>query len=251
MVSTKFNPIERIKFSLQNDRDFTFFIFVAVASGIATGIYGTVFNNYLNTTYSISETQRGLLEFPREMPGALIMLVLALLAFIGDVRIAMLGMIGAALGALGLGFSAGNYSLMVGWNKPFAAAAAYVSSRFIPKLAKSMRVIPVYRKSIKGLNKTINISVEALCNNENLLIFPDIDYTSDSESMGEMYTGFISLDRFYFMVTGRHVDFIPVRTDMKTKQIILGKPSRIKEDEKYADAKKRISEELRYEFNSH
>jgi len=113
MDNEKLNLVKRFKFSLQNDRDFTFFIFVAVFSGIASGIYGTVFNNYLNTTYSISEAQRGFLEFPREMPGALIMIVLGLLAFMGDVRIAMLGMIGAALGALGLGLSAGNYTLMV------------------------------------------------------------------------------------------------------------------------------------------
>ena len=109
----KFNFIERFKYSLQNDRDFTFFIFVSIASGIASGIYSTVFNNYLKQTYNISDLQRGSLEFPREMPGALIMIILALLAFMGDVRIAMLGMVAAALGALGLGLSTGNYYLMI------------------------------------------------------------------------------------------------------------------------------------------
>jgi len=113
MENIKFAPIERIKSSLKNDRDFTFFIFTSISAGVASGIYGTVFNNYLKAAYNINELQRGSLEFPREMPGALIMLVLALLAFLGDIRIAMLGMIGAAVGALGLGLSSGSYPLMV------------------------------------------------------------------------------------------------------------------------------------------
>jgi len=109
----KYNLVDRFKRSLQNDRDFTFFIFVAISSGIASGIYNTVFSNYLNEVYHLTETQRGFLEFPREMPGALIMVVLALLAFMGDVRIAVLGMLAAALGALGMGLNPGNYYLMV------------------------------------------------------------------------------------------------------------------------------------------
>ena len=136
-----------------------------------------------------------------------------------------------------------------GWNKIYAYLAAYVSSRFVPKLAQSMRAVPVYRKSVKDLNITINNSVEALCNKENLLIFPDIDYASDSNSMGEIYMGFISIDKFYYKKTGRHVDFIPIRTDMERKLIIFGRPSSVKEDETYAEAKKRIGLELKRELN--
>jgi len=144
-----------------------------------------------------------------------------------------------------------NYTFTVryGWNKALAYSAAYVLSNFIPRLVNSTRVIPVYRKSIKGLNKTFDESVEALCNNENLLIFPDVDYSSDSGSMGEMYMGFISLDKYYCLKTGRHVNFVPIRANTPEKQISFGRPSSFKDNEKYAQGKKRISEELRHELN--
>ena len=136
-----------------------------------------------------------------------------------------------------------------GWNKVFAYIAACVSAWFIPKLAQSMRVIPVYRKSFKDISVTLNKSVEALCKKENLLIFPDIDYASGANNIGEMYTGFIHLDKYYYQRTGQHVDFVPVRVSMPEKRICFGKPSRIRDDEKYAEAKKRIGDELRDELN--
>ncbi|MCL2322478.1 MAG: MFS transporter [Oscillospiraceae bacterium] len=113
MENSKLNLIGHFKSNLQNDRDFTFFIFVAIFSGVGSGIYNTVFSNYLNDVFHLSETQRGFLEFPREMPGVLIIFVLALLAFMGDIHIAAIGMIGAAIGAFGLGINNGNYYMML------------------------------------------------------------------------------------------------------------------------------------------
>ena len=136
-----------------------------------------------------------------------------------------------------------------GWNKLAAGLAAGLSSRFIPKLAASMRVIPVYRKSLKDIGITVDESVKALCKNENLLIFPDVEYTSDADTMGDIYTGFIRLDRYYYKKTGRHVDFVPIRVDTQGRQISFGKPSSIRDGERYTEAKKRISEELRSELN--
>ena len=136
-----------------------------------------------------------------------------------------------------------------GWNKAFAYIAARISAWFIPKLAASMRAIPVYRKSFKDISVTVSRSVEALCKNENLLIFPDIDYASDADAVGEMYTGFLNLDKYYYKKTGRHVDFVPIRVDTAARRLCFGKPSRIRDDEKYAEAKKRIGEELRGELN--
>ena len=137
-----------------------------------------------------------------------------------------------------------------GWNKAFARIAAGIASWFIPKLAKSMRVVPVRRKSIKGLKKTIDESVGALCKNENILIFPDVDYASESNDVGEIYSGFISLDKFYYQKTGRHVGFVPLHVNARERLISFGAPSFVRDDEKYADAKKRVSEELRLALNA-
>ena len=142
------------------------------------------------------------------------------------------------------------FTQRMGWNKMFSSIASYLPSRFVPRLMKSMRAIPVYRKSIKSIKLTINESVDALCKNENLLIFPDIDYTSNSDALGEMYMGFIYIDKYYHQKTGRHVSFVPIRSSLSDKQISFGTPSRISDDEIYSQAKNRIIEELRREFNS-
>ena len=64
-------------------------------------------NNYLSDVHSLNASARGWIEFPRELPGFLIIFVSAsLLSFLRESRIAALAMILTGLGALGLGFMA-------------------------------------------------------------------------------------------------------------------------------------------------
>ena len=67
--------------------------------GIATGIYSTIFNNFLNDVFHPTAEVRAL-EFPREMPGASIMIVLGFLAFLGDIRVAIVSMVICICGML-------------------------------------------------------------------------------------------------------------------------------------------------------
>ena len=97
------------------DRDFTLFLIVGIFSGIATGINSTVFNNFLSDTYHLSAQGRGIVEFPRELPGALIILVLGLLSFLGDIRAAAVGMLAASLGMIGLGMFSPTFASMLVW----------------------------------------------------------------------------------------------------------------------------------------
>lgn len=101
--------------SLKNDKDFTLFLIVGLFTGIASGINSTVFNNFLSDVYKLSASARGVVEFPRELPGALIMIVLGLLAFLGDVRASMIGMLFASLGMIGLGLFSPTFSAMLIW----------------------------------------------------------------------------------------------------------------------------------------
>jgi len=96
-------------------RDFTLFLLVGMASGVSTGIHNTCFNNFLNDVYHLSAESRGVVEFPRELPGVFIMVVLGLLAFIGDIRLAALGMVAAALGMLGMGLFSPTFAMMLLW----------------------------------------------------------------------------------------------------------------------------------------
>ena len=103
-----------------NDRDFKLFLLAAMFAGIGGGINMSIFNNYLSDVYKLSENLRGFLEVPREAPGFFIVLILAVLSFLGDVRIAMLGLAAAGLGMLGLGLLSPTFSIMIIWMMTFS-----------------------------------------------------------------------------------------------------------------------------------
>jgi len=104
----------------KEDRDFSLFLLVGFLAGIAGGINATIFNNYLNDVYHLAADVRGLVELPRELPGLLIVLVLAMLSFLGDIRMAAVGMLAASLGMLGLGLFSPNFTIMLGWMMIFS-----------------------------------------------------------------------------------------------------------------------------------
>lgn len=100
---------------INGDRDFNLFLLAGLFAGIGAGINVSIFNNYLNDIFMLSESVRGFLEVPREAPGFFIVLVLAALSFAGDVRIAIIGMAAAGLGMLGLGLLSPTFAVMIIW----------------------------------------------------------------------------------------------------------------------------------------
>lgn len=111
----KLSRFRRMVQNIKQDKDFSLFLVVGFFSGIAGGINSTVFNNFLSDTYKLSAIARGIVEFPRELPGALIMLVLGLTAFIGNIRIAAAAMLASALGMIGLGVFSPTFASMMVW----------------------------------------------------------------------------------------------------------------------------------------
>lgn len=109
-----------IRLNLKADRDFSLFLLVGFLSGIAGGINATIFNNYLNDVYHLAADLRGLVELPRELPGLLIVIVLGLLSFLGDIRMAAVGMLAASLGMLGLGLFSPGFTVMLAWMMVFS-----------------------------------------------------------------------------------------------------------------------------------
>lgn len=108
------------------DKDYHLFLIAGLFAGIAGGINSSTFNNYLNDVYHLTESARGLLEIPREAPGLFIMVILALLNFLGDIRIAMVGMLAAGLGMIGLGLFSPIYALMLVWMMMFSLGSHMV-----------------------------------------------------------------------------------------------------------------------------
>lgn len=105
--------ISNIKSDFINDKDYSLFLIVGFLIGIASGIINSVFNNFLNDVYKLSATDRGIVEIPRELPGLLIVFVLAILSFLGDVKIAFIAMLCASMGLVGLGLLSPTFSIMI------------------------------------------------------------------------------------------------------------------------------------------
>ena len=130
--------------------------------------------------------------------------------------------------------------------KPIAWILARLSAFFAPKIVRSMRSIPVYRNSAKSMS-TIRDSIQALLNGESLLIFPDVNYTQADGSVGEIYRGFLILERMYMAKTGKHLEFVTMSMHPKDR-IEIGN-SVMFEDGDYAAQVETVAAKIEAELN--
>ncbi|MBI3985918.1 MAG: MFS transporter [Lentisphaerae bacterium] len=80
---------------------------------IASGIFETTLNNFLNDTFALGADARGFLEFPRELPGFLTALFVGLLFFLPETLIAALSAFALGAGMLGIALWGTNWSVML------------------------------------------------------------------------------------------------------------------------------------------
>ncbi|WP_043922920.1 MFS transporter [Leadbettera azotonutricia] len=85
------------------------FLSVLVLSGIAYGLYRGIQDNYLAEIVHISPFERGIVEFFREIPGLLVVIILALMYRFSDSRIFKIGSALMAAGLVGLLLSSVNF----------------------------------------------------------------------------------------------------------------------------------------------
>lgn len=96
------------------ERDFLLFLISGVFLGIAQSVDASTINNYLKEHFGMLIVQRSALEFPRELPGLLVVLVIGALSFLGgDVRISVAANLIAAVGMFALGILPSKYALVV------------------------------------------------------------------------------------------------------------------------------------------
>lgn len=97
-------------------RDFRDALLATLCFGAASGIFQSTLNNYLAEVHGFAAEARGWLEFPRELPGFLMIFVAgALLLRLRETQMAALAMLFTAVGALGLGLLAPGTALLVLW----------------------------------------------------------------------------------------------------------------------------------------
>lgn len=135
-----------------------------------------------------------------------------------------------------------------GWPKILAKIIAWPTSYFVSALLNSGRMLPVYRKSRKII-QTFKLSLNALLRNEDLLIFPEIDYTNTDISTSKIYEGFLHLEKYYYRETKKHLAFVPIYSDKERREIRRGKAIYFTGKKKFIEERKEIVQEIQKELN--
>lgn len=96
---------------------------------------------------------------------------------------------------------------------------AYVASRFVPRIIKSLGGIPVHRGADANSMQTMRDSLFYLEKGESVIVYPDIDYTAGYETESELYEGFLLLGQLYKRNTGKSLRFVPLYIDDVGKRV--------------------------------
>jgi hypothetical protein len=105
-----------------------------------------------------------------------------------------------------------------GIKKFFGKIAAFFAALWVPGIVNSTESIPVYRGGVDAI-KTYRKSLEYLDKGENIVLFPDINYTASENEKSDIYTGFLYIDKLYFRKYKKHLDFIIIKVDAKKREI--------------------------------
>jgi MFS family permease len=96
------------------ERDFILFLISGACLGIAQSVDGSTLTNYLKEHFGMLIIHRTVLEFPRELPGLLVVLIIGGLSFLGgDVRISAVANLLAAAGMFSLGIIPSQFAFVI------------------------------------------------------------------------------------------------------------------------------------------
>lgn len=88
--------------------------FMAVSfCALAAGFSDTILSNYFKDVYDINAIQRGIIEFPRELPGVVALLVISSLAFLGNYKVGIVAQLLSGFGILVLAFFTPSFNIML------------------------------------------------------------------------------------------------------------------------------------------
>ena len=134
-----------------------------------------------------------------------------------------------------------------GLPKALAAVIVFPISLFVPMLMRSIRAIPVSRGS-KDVINTFRHSIATLTSGESLLISPDINYSDKDLHIGEMYQGFLDLEKFYKRRTGKPLAFVPMHICSRKRIIYVGEAIYFDTDEDFRSEKAKVYQQIKTEF---
>ena len=106
------SPVSHIK---GISRELKLFIAASFMMGMAYSVFDSIFNNFLNEFFRLSGFERSFLEFPRELPGFLVVFISAGLWFLCSRRLGAISMLIGVIGTILIGFLSPNYTIMCIW----------------------------------------------------------------------------------------------------------------------------------------
>lgn len=108
-------PVDFTTRLANSSRELKLFALVSLIMGFAYSLFDAVFNNFLNDRFTLSGFQRSFLEFPRELPGFLVVFISALLWFLCSRRLGAVSLLFGAAGAFLISLFSSSYTIMVIW----------------------------------------------------------------------------------------------------------------------------------------
>jgi len=122
-----------------------------------------------------------------------------------------------------------------------------LAAHLVVKLLLSFRPIPVVRGASRDTMSTFDLSLTALQEGDNLMIFaekPKQLNTGDNPDLRNLYTGFAHLGKLYHDATGRRLLFYPVFSNQKRRVISIGQPVQYDPSLPPREAKQAVAETL-------
>jgi len=91
-----------------------FYLLVATAlTALGAGLSEAVFGNFYKEVYDVTAAQRGFIEFPREIPGLIAVVVISMMSFLGEIRLAIIAQVLSIAGLILLGVFTPTFSVML------------------------------------------------------------------------------------------------------------------------------------------
>jgi MFS family permease len=94
-------------------RAFGYFLVAVVLTALAAGLSESLYGNFYKEVYDVTAAQRGFIEFPRELPGLITVIVISMMSFLGEIRLAVIAQILSIIGLSLLGLFTPPFAVML------------------------------------------------------------------------------------------------------------------------------------------
>jgi len=94
-------------------RAFFLLLIATVLTALASGLSESTYGNFYMEVYNVTAAQRGFIEFPRELPGLIAVIVISVMSFLGEIRLAIIAQLLSIVGLLLLGIFTPPFAIML------------------------------------------------------------------------------------------------------------------------------------------